>query len=464
MRFLLVSILFPMALSLTAQEAVKAVPTKKDTNTIISALKTGEVQLHARYFFCNTINEGALSDYYANATSVALGYTSNKHKKVIVGISGFSFFNLGSSNMQHIDALSNQPNRYEIGLFDIDHPGDYSHPARLDEIYVRLNLKKEQVRFGRQFINTPLINEQDGRLRGTSVGGLYMESTRFKNTTIYAAWLTEISPRSTTEWYRVSSSIGVNSQGVSPTGIKANYRNHVATNGVGFIGVKIRVFPTVEWQVWDYVIDNVMNTVFTQLNYNRSLKKDKKIVLAGQVIKQTAINNGGHFNQEFAYTPKGAQALTFGGKLALQTKQCEWSINFNSITKQGRYVFPREWGRDPFFTFLQRERNEGSGGSRAIAMKFDYISKNKTTQLALGVSYVTMPDVMNFALNKYGLPSYFQWNSSLKYDFKKWLPGLEGQLLMVVKTKTGETYQQPKYEINKVNLLLTNLIINYHFK
>ena len=84
MRFLLVSVLFPMALSLTAQEAVKAVPTKKDTNTIVSALKTGEVQLHARYFFCNTINEGTLSDYYANATSVALGYTSNKHKKVIL--------------------------------------------------------------------------------------------------------------------------------------------------------------------------------------------------------------------------------------------------------------------------------------------------------------------------------------------------------------------------------------------
>ena len=83
--------------------------------------------------------------------------------------------------------------------------------------------------------------------------------------------------------------------------------------------------------------------------------------------------------------------------------------------------------------------------------------------MALGIGYVSMPDVKNYALNKYGLPSYFQWNTSLKYDFKKWLPGLEGQLLLVVKTKTGETYQQPKYEINKVNLLLTNLIINYHF-
>ena len=65
MRFLLVSILFPTALSLTAQEAEKTVPMKQDTNTVVSALKTGEVQLHARYFFCNTINEGARKGHWA---------------------------------------------------------------------------------------------------------------------------------------------------------------------------------------------------------------------------------------------------------------------------------------------------------------------------------------------------------------------------------------------------------------
>jgi hypothetical protein len=41
--------------------------------------------------------------------------------------------------------------------------------------------------------------------------------------------------------------------------------------------------------------------------------------------------------------------------------------------------------------------------------------------------------------------------------------GLEGQLLLVCKYGVGDTYNNPKYQFNKVNLLLTNLVFNYHF-
>ena len=29
------------------------------------------------------------------------------------------------------------------------------------------------------------------------------------------------------------------------------------------------------------------------------------------------------------------------------------------------FLMPREWGREPFYTFLPRERNEGLGGVNA---------------------------------------------------------------------------------------------------
>ena len=74
-----------------------------------------------------------------------------------------------------------------------------------------------------------------------------------------------------------------------------------------------------------------------------------------------------------------------------------------------------------------------------------------------------MPDVKDFALNKYGMPSYLQANLDLRVKLDQLMQGLEGQILFVCKYGLGNTYDNPKYEINKVNLLLTNFVLNYHF-
>ena len=50
-------------------------------------------------------------------------------------------------------------------------------------------------------------------------------------------------------------------------------------------------------------------------------------------------------------------------------KNTDISINYNYIFNQDRFTFPREWGREPFFTFLPRERMEGTADSHAIALK-----------------------------------------------------------------------------------------------
>ena len=92
----------------------------KDTNSILYALKTGDTHGHFRYYFSNTVNEGLLSDYFANAIGGGIRFESNKYKKLQFAVSGFYFFDLGSSNLGELDSTSNQPNRYEIGLFDVE--------------------------------------------------------------------------------------------------------------------------------------------------------------------------------------------------------------------------------------------------------------------------------------------------------------------------------------------------------
>ncbi|MDG0973527.1 MAG: hypothetical protein P8O07_05145 [Crocinitomicaceae bacterium] len=46
---------------------------------------------------------------------------------------------------------------------------------------------------------------------------------------------------------------------------------------------------------------------------------------------------------------------------------------------------------------------------------------------------------------------------------KKWLNGLESHLLVVAKIAEGNTYNNPKFVFQKVNMLHINLILNYYF-
>ena len=139
-------------------------------------------------------------------------------------------------------------------------------------------------------------------------------------------------------------------------------------------------------------------------------------------------------------------------------------MNYNRITAEGRYLFPREWGRDPFFTFMPRERNEGLGDVHAFVMKIENQNKSSLFQKSgFAFGYFNLPDVKNYALNKYGMASYLQANLDFRINLGAWVQGLEGQLLLVCKYSAGETYNNPKYKFNKVNMLLTNVVLNYHF-
>ena len=124
---------------------------------------------------------------------------------------------------------------------------------------------------------------------------------------------------------------------------------------------------------------------------------------------------------------------------------------------------PREWGRDPFYTFLPRERNEGFGDVNAYVLKVEYKLPKQRVKLNVGAGYFDLPSAYNFKLNKYGMPSYTQLNVDLRYEFEGVLKGLESQLLYVYKAKAGDEVLNEKYIINKVNMNMVNLVLNYHF-
>jgi len=434
-----------------------------DSMSLLSVFRTGSFEGHFRYFFMATDNQKGLTDYYANAAGGGIRFESNKLFGFQFAVSGFYSFNIGSSDLSKLDPTTQQSNRYEIALFDVENPNNHKDLDRLEELLIKYSYKKTKVTFGRQFINTPFINLQDGRMRPTIVEGIWVETHIKDKFKLDGGWLYAISPRGTTKWYDVNESVGVYPAGVNIDGTKSDYEGNIASAGVGILGAELKVNKWLQFKLSDCYFENVQNSLLLQSDMLFKLKEKSSIIAALQGVRQDAINDGGNANPTKTYINKGAKAMTFGAKLGWRKNEFEVSVNYNRITKDGRYLMPREWGRDPFFTFLPRERNDGIGDGNAFVTKVNYNFKKQRIKTSIAAGYFKLPDVKNFELNKYGLPSYAQINADVRYSFNKFLKGLELQFLAVGKVRSGETYNNKRFEFNKVNMLLLNFVANYHF-
>ena len=437
--------------------------TTSDTTSILHAFKAGSFHGHFRYFFMSTQNQQGLTDYYANAAGGGIRYETAKFHGFQMAVSGFYIFNIGSSDFTKPDSATGQYNRYETALFDVTDPANKKDLDRLEEFYLKYNYKNSSIVFGRQLINTPFINLQDGRMRPTGVEGIWAEVNEIKKTKIEGGWLFAISPRATVKWYDVGKSIGVYTGGVNVDGTKSLYSNNIESKGVVVLGITTNINKNIKLQGWNMFTQNVFNTALLQADINFPMKDDAALFAAAQFVRQDAVNDGGNVNPSKTYFTKGQKSITFGGKFGWKNKRWETSINYNRITSDGRYLVPREWGREPFFTFMPRERNDGFGNVHAIMAKVNYNIPKARVKTSLAAGYYKLPNVKNYRLNKYGLPSYTQVNADVRYSFVGMMKGLETQLLIVGKIGDGETYNNKKFEFNKVDMLTYNFVLNYHF-
>lgn len=435
-----------------------------DTSSLLYAFKSGTVNGHFRYFFMATNNANELTDFYANAAGGGIRYETAKFKGFQFAVSGFYIFNIGSSDLTKKDPLSGQGSRYETPLFDVEDPTNTMDLDRLEEFYLKYNFKKSHISFGRQLINTPFINLQDGRMRPTGVEGIWAVLNDIPNTKIEGGLLYAVSPRGTVKWYGVGESIGVYPSGVNADGTKSGYSGHVEASNLLQIGIHHEPVKNISFHAWNLMVPKVFNAALLQIDLVLPTKgKDYQYYASLQAIKQHALKDGGNEDPTKRFIEKGSGSFSFGIKAGYKTPIWDFSLNYNRITNEGRYLMPREWGRDPFFTFMPRERNEGLGNVHGVVAKGAYLIPQKRLKINIAGGYFKLPDVNNTVLNKYGLPSYIQMNADIRYSFAGMFQGMDAQLLIVSKINQGETYQQAKYEINKVNMLLYNFVVNYHF-
>ncbi|MDP3558468.1 MAG: OprD family outer membrane porin [Bacteroidota bacterium] len=418
-------------------------------------------EARSRTFFMNTINEGALKDDYALASGAGIGVLTKSVYGFQIGISGFFIYNLYSTKIEILDSLTGNQNRYELGLFDIQNPKNRKDLDRLEELYLKYNFSKSAIVFGKMNINTPFLNPQDGRMRPTLEEGVWLNINESKKIGFNGGWFWKISPRSTVEWFSIANSIGVYPSGVNLDGTKSEYDGQISTTGMAISNIYFAPTKKIKFSVWNAMLENVMNTAMIEINTNQTLNENLKLYQGLIYLHQDAINNGGNVDQKKTYINKGAQSNVISAQFGFKTKKINTSVNYTHITGDGRYLMPREWGKEPFYTFLPRERNEGLGDVNAFMIKSSINAFHDKFKTGIGYGYYSLPDVKNYRLNKYGVPSYHQINYDASYTFSRFLRGLEMKILVAYKLKQGETYNNLKYVYNKVNMINLNFVLDF---
>lgn len=444
------------------EQAPDTTGTNADTLSLLQAFKRGAIHGHARYFFMATQNRDELSDYYANAAGGGLKYESAPFRGFQVGVSGFFIYNVGSSDLALVDPLSGGRNRYEIGLFDLEDPRNRADIDRLEELYIRFRKAKGTVTFGKQLINTPFINPQDSRMRPTETEGVYGNVKMSDKLAVEGGWIYRVSPRSTVRWYSAARSIGVNSQGVNRDGSPGDYAGHTETKGIALLGLTLKPTEGVQLKAFEQVTENVFHTAYVQAEVEKKTAR-RTWFGAVQYIRQDAIGDGGNSDPLKRYFEKDNKVNVLGARAGWAGGGWETTLNYTRIFKGGRFTMPREWGTEPLFTYLSRERNEGAGDVHAFMADVKSSLLKEQLKWEVGYGHYYLPKVEHAALNKYGQPSYRHLKVRGDYRFGGALKGLDLALLFVYKDGLGADPPDSRYRINKVDMASYNVILNYNF-
>jgi hypothetical protein len=417
-------------------------------------------EAHTRTFAMSTLNEGALKDDYAIASGAGIGVLTKPIYGFQAGVSGFFIYNLASSALSHPDPLTKSANRYETGLFDMQDLNNRKDLDRLEELYLKYNRGKSSVTAGKMKLNTPFINSQDSRMRPTVVQGIWLSIAESEKTGLNGGWISGISPRSTVKWFSLDNSMGIYPSGQSTSGQPSDYFGNIeGSSGMAIVNMYHHVRKNTRINLWNAYLENMMNTAMLEINMNQ-YARGAEFYQGLILLHQDAVNNGGNADPQKTYIDRGAVSNVISAQAGAKTGKFNTSINYTHITGDGRYLMPREFGKELFYTVMQRERVEGFGNVHAFLLKTTY-SPGTRFATTLGYGYSHLPDVMDYRLNKYGLPSYHQVNYSVSYVFGHFLQGMNLRFLAAYKIRQGDTHNDPRYVYNKVNMLNLNLILDF---
>ncbi|NNE27511.1 MAG: hypothetical protein HKN09_11770 [Saprospiraceae bacterium] len=269
-------------------------------------------------------------------------------------------------------------------------------------------------------------------------------------------WIHGVSPRGITEWFSINEAVGILNNGKDCLGDPSHYHDVAQSKGIAVVNYNVELLSGFKLQLADYWIHHLMNTVWLQADYSI-----RSFLLGFQWVSQQSSNfqNGLEINQRY-FDPQFA-SNTVAFRLGWSRDNFQMNINYLQGLDEGRFLFPKELGRDDFYTSLPRMWMDGLGKSQVASLNFSW--QSDPLKVKTSVAYLSTPDRENFISNKYGLNDFVQCNLQVDYTFNDVLEGLQLTFLYVTRPIYDNEGLSTSDKFYKYDLHHFNFITNINF-
>ena len=429
---------------------------KGKSQSLYESFSKGDLDGEVRNFFMNTINRNELKDYYTNATGIALMYETKPLKGFSVGVNFRSVFRTFGNHLSGEDSQVSEAAKWEYELYDLLDKGNYKDINKVEELYLKYRFNSSYVSFGRlETEYTPLLNNSDGRMGPFAHQGLWLHHAWGSGSSIDFGYINSVSPRSTTDWFSLNQAIGLFTNGFLPNGEAADYKNKTNADGLGLFKYSLSE-SNLNVKVYDLYIHNLLNTLWIETDYTL---KDWKLGL--QYAIQHGVEAQRSIPLENQYIRNGENGQIFSSELSWSQGNWILSLAYSHLFDTGRFLFPKELGRDRFYTSISRSRMEGLGNANATLFKAAKLFPRSGFNLLLELQSITGVDLNEFTFNKYNKDESFQVNTIITYDGSQLLKGLSFETLLVYRNNQNSTSNEMIY--NRSNFFQLNFMTYYKF-
>ena len=222
--------------------------------------------------------------------------------------------------------------------------------AVLGQVYGRVQIGDQEIRAGRQLVDTPLINPQDVRMVPNTFEGTTLVSLpdKDRNYDYSLGYLWTIKQRDSNDFISMSDALA---------------GSDVANHGAAFAMVKYRPLPGLSFAAMDYNVQDMVNTSFGQVEYD--FKQPKGVpnwIVGANVIGQQSIGSN---------LLTGAPFETYQASAKAQMVYAGFTVfAAGSITGDESNIFS-PYGTKPNYTDMQ-EISFDNAGEKAIGGSVAY--------------------------------------------------------------------------------------------
>jgi hypothetical protein len=257
------------------------------------------------------------------------------------------------------------------------------------------------------------------------------------------------------EWFDFKEGIGLANQGFQPDGTEAEYHENLESEGMATLSYHTRI-SNFSFQLYQWYLHNISYSGWVGVAYeNQGWRLGLQYVLQFPDGFQRSLE----YEQRFMQPEERGQVIS--GQVGYRSPDWEWSVAYTQAMASGRFLFPRELGRDQFYTSISRSRLDGFGDTGVLTLSGDHTFGIE--HFSAGVDYTRTfgPEVDAFEFNKYNLDAYQQFNVRLHYALKGFFEGMHLEFLYVYRDNLNNS--EPEVVFNRANLHQLNFITNFEF-